>query len=228
MASIVVGLVAVVVFAGLHGCVVRDNVVVRVDSTITDWMVAHRFQALTSVMRAITDLGDFRAILVVVVASAVLLVIRGHRGLALVLVASNIGTWLLVNGAKSVVRRPRPPIADHAVAARGWAFPSGHAGQGVATYLCLALIVCLVTERRQVRIVAVSIGAALAVAIGVSRIYLGVHWMTDVIAGWAVAIGWLAGLTAVRSLRRPAVRSSPEQWRSGTTQRSSGRGVPDT
>lgn len=174
------------------------------DSSVTDWVLRHRTPPLNAMMRAATSLAGFPAVFIVVGVSALILVRRGDRRLALLIVVSSAGTWLLVNGTKLAVQRPRPPMVDRLVSARGYSFPSGHAGQGVAVYFGLAVVIWCCSQRRWVRATAVFTGGLLAVTIGASRVYLGVHWTTDVLAGWMIALGWLAlvsWVVAPRSLR---------------------------
>jgi len=85
--------------------------------------------------------------------------------------------------AKSNVGRQRPPSSQAMVAAVGFAFPSGHATQGVACYAALAALATCQSPRRGVRVVGVLIGIVVAIGIGLSRVMLGVRWLSDVVAG---------------------------------------------
>ena len=193
---------AVGTFVALRASVAERDRVVAFDRRTTEWIVAHRDDVLTVLMRAATGLGYLWVVWPVLVVVCVLLVRRGRRDLALLLVLSSVGTTVLVNGAKVVVQRPRPPVADRLVPAEGWAFPSGHAGQGVALYLALGLVVWCVASRCRVRVLGLVAGVVLAVAVGASRVYLGVHWTSDVLGGWLLALGWLALLVAFAAASR--------------------------
>ena len=98
---------------------------------------------------------------------------------------------------RSVVGRERPPSTIWLVEATGASFPSGHATKGVACWVALSSTIVLLVKGRALRVTITFAGAALAGAIGVSRIYLGVHWMSDVVCGWAVASLWLVTLLLI-------------------------------
>lgn len=93
----------------------------------------------------------------------------------------------------TLVARPRPPLADWATRASGWSFPSGHATTSAMT-AGLLIAALFLRGPRVPRLAAVLIGIWGA-AVGLTRVYLGVHWFSDVIGGWLFAIAWLA-LTA--------------------------------
>ena len=193
---------AVSAFVGLRWAVAAGGRVVAIDHHVLRWVLSRRGSLLTTTFRAITSLGDVRAVVAVGAIGVGTLMYRQRRDLALVLVLSSAGTWLFVNGVKLLVQRPRPPEAVRLVAASGWSFPSGHAGQGAAMYLAIGVLVVLTARGRATQITALVAGSAAAALIGVSRIYLGVHWTSDVIAGWSLAIAWLAVLLAAAALRR--------------------------
>lgn len=116
------------------------------------------------------------------------------------------GGALLSTGLKAFYERPRPDLVDHLDVIHTASFPSGHATISTLTYLTLGALLAKVVPRRSFRIYILSCALLLAVMIGLSRIYLGVHWPTDVAAGWALGSGWAAlsflVLTGIRWLRR--------------------------
>jgi undecaprenyl-diphosphatase len=110
------------------------------------------------------------------------------------MVASTCGAALLVLSVKTLVGRPRPASIDRLVTVSGPAFPSGHAAQSIACYGAVAVVVVWLVRSPLLRAV-VAVGAvALGLLVGASRAYLGVHWPSDVVAGWFLAIAWLSGL----------------------------------
>jgi len=201
-ALFVIATAALSAFVALRWAVATGGRVVAMDHHVLRWVLAHREPLLTTTFRAITSLGDVRAVVAVGAFGVGALIYRQRRDLALVLVLSSAGTWLFVNGVKLLVQRPRPPEAVRLVTASGWSFPSGHAGQGAAMYLAIGVLVVLTARGRATQIAALAAGSAAALLIGVSRIYLGVHWTSDVIAGWSLAIAWLAVLLAAAACRR--------------------------
>lgn len=132
----------------------------------------------------------------VIVAASMLLLARRRWGSLAVLVGSAAGSGLLSSFLKVAVHRSRPTPATTLVTAAGYAFPSGHATQSIATYAALATVASCTLQRRADRAVLWSGTWLVAVGIGISRVYLGVHWASDVVAGWVLAGAWLVVLTA--------------------------------
>ncbi len=126
---------------------------------------------------------------VVAVLALVLIRQRWWRSLGLLLVASGAAI-LLYSLAKPAVGRPRPSADLWLTHAAGKAFPSGHALQSVSTFVALAVIAATVI-RPSHRLLWTAAAILLATGVGLSRIYLGVHWATDVIAGWGAAALWV-------------------------------------
>lgn len=147
---------------------------------------------LHEVMVNITALGSGTILTCVVLAVAgLLLVQRLWLTAAMVLVATMVG-GALAGEAKYWVGRPRPELVDHLVQVTGLSFPSGHATNSAIIYLTLAGLVAQVTPRRVVRRYVLALAVILVGAIGASRVYLGVHWPSDVLAGWCAGTGWAA------------------------------------
>jgi undecaprenyl-diphosphatase len=160
-------------------------------------------------MAEITALGGY-PVLVVLVAAVVgyLLVVR-HFGPALFVLVSIVSGTAVSQLLKTLYDRPRPDLVEHLVTTHTASFPSGHATMGALVYLTLASLIVRLVDDRPVRAYVVSFAVALALAIGISRVYLGVHWPSDVIAGWALGIAWaslswltISALRAYRMSRR--------------------------
>jgi membrane-associated phospholipid phosphatase len=146
----------------------------------------------------VTQVGSTWVVTVVILVAAAIL-IRRHRNLDAGFVAvSSIGTAILVAIAKQIIGRPRPAVSDRLVAATGAAFPSGHAAQSVACYGALAVIVVLAARTTKIRWSTILGTMTIALSVGASRVYLGVHWPSDVVSGWLLATGWLLTLIGVR------------------------------
>jgi undecaprenyl-diphosphatase len=106
------------------------------------------------------------------------------------LAASLIGSSLLNVVLKAFLARPRPDIVPHLVASSGSSFPSGHAMIAAAVYLTIGIMLAETQKRRVVRTYLTAFFAIVVLLIGVSRVYLGVHWPSDVLAGWIVGMAW--------------------------------------
>jgi membrane-associated phospholipid phosphatase len=163
------------------------------DVPISRYVAEHRTGWLTAAMGIVTDLGGDGVLLIVVLVIGVIL--RRETGTwrpLLVLLAIAVGAIELERLIKLIVARPRPPVAWRVFHENGWSFPSGHATHSAAVYGSVAYLTTHVRplgRRARAAVWATAIGAC--VLIGVSRVYLGAHWPTDVIGGWIFAIVWL-------------------------------------
>ena len=143
----------------------------------------------TSVMD-ISALGGFAVLaLVTLFAVGYLLTLNKWRN-ALMLLVATLGGTVISEGLKMGFNRPRPDLVAHIVETTSMSFPSGHAMLSAVTYLTLGALIARTQEKRSLR--GYVLGAAILVTllIGLSRIYLGVHWPTDVLAGWCLGAAW--------------------------------------
>lgn len=183
---------AAIAFAGVLEDVIGREELALLDQPVTSFVGHARTPWLTTAMRVITLLGSTPVIAGVIVCAGTLLRIRTRRWRPLLLLAAvSAGAAALDTLVKIAVARPRPPAALALSPTAGYAFPSGHTVQA-AVYGGLAFLLA-----REVRSwwakVAVWAGAVVvALLLGLSRVYLGVHWLTDVLGGWALGTAWLA------------------------------------
>lgn len=160
-----------------------------VDRSITGRVIANRSDALTSLADAFSRIGSTSVLLPLVGLSVGLLVWRRRFVLAVVVIAAWGGSVGLYNLTKLVVDRPRPPPSVRIASVAGSSFPSGHATQSLATYVALGVILAAIW--RPGRFVAATVAAVVIGGVGWSRVYLGVHWTTDVAAGWLIGAAWV-------------------------------------
>ena len=145
---------------------------------------------VTNSMEDITSLGSGTVIvLVTFFVTGYLLLRRKFYWLALVLIAT-IGGALLVLGLKDLVGRLRPTVVTHLLEEKSLSFPSGHSMMSAIVYLTQAALLSRIEENRKARIYIVSVALLLTFLIGISRVYIGVHYPTDVLAGWIAGISW--------------------------------------
>ena len=145
---------------------------------------------LESSVRDVTNLGGPALISLVTAAAAGLFLLAGRAGDAVWLLAAVVGAFLISLGLKVGIARPGPAFLPHSVPTDPVAFPSGHATSAAATYLTLGVLAARGQARARARVYLRSLGVLLTLAIGLSRVYLGTHWPTDVLAGWILGASW--------------------------------------
>jgi undecaprenyl-diphosphatase len=147
---------------------------------------------MADMMADLTALGGIAVLTLLVVGVVFYLLSVGKRGTAL-LVGGAVGSGAILSALlKLGFDRPRPDLIAHLSHAYSSSFPSGHAMLSAVTYLTLGVLLARAHERRRTKIIVMTYGVTLTVLIGLSRIYLGVHWPTDVMAGWALGAAWAA------------------------------------
>lgn len=156
----------------------------------------------------ITALGSGTVLTIAVVAAAALLLAARLRLTALLVLLATASGSVLAAQAKHWVGRPRPELVDHLVQVTGLSFPSGHATNSAIVYLTLAGLVAQVERGRAVRNVTFALAILLVGMIGTSRVYLGVHWPSDVLAGWCAGTGWAAAWWWIAARVRTTARGS--------------------
>ena len=144
-------------------------------------------------MSDITALGGYTVLTLLVVLSVIYLLLQRRAATAAMVVCAVISGTLVVSLFKVVFDRARPDLVDHLTHATSSSFPSGHASAAALTYLTLGLLLASAQELRRTRIFIVTSALIIAVLVGVSRVYLGVHWPSDVLAGWGFGAAWAVG-----------------------------------
>jgi membrane-associated phospholipid phosphatase len=195
------------VVAGLAAAVLDVRPVVRADLLASQVAHAHSAAPLIESSFAVSALaGTTAALALSAVAIVTLAVLRHWRG-ALTLALSVAATQLVVDLLKLAVERPRPAANDVAAGASGYSFPSAHSATSVAVYATLAFLAARACCGGR-RVLVIAAGAVLVSAVGLSRVYLGAHYPTDVLAGWLtggvlVLASWLVA-SRLAPARAPA------------------------
>jgi undecaprenyl-diphosphatase len=208
---------ALTVLGGVSEDVTQHNGLASSDPSHLRFFAEHRPDWLVHAARIASDFGNV-AILALVAIGAVLLLWR--RGLPVAMAAAPafaLGAAALVADAtKRLVDRGRPPAPLRLVIEGDPSFPSGHATDSTAVYLTLGLVLAVFVFRRPLIRMAVLAGsAAVAAAIGASRLVLGVHWPSDVLAGWALGVAVALGVTIAATLLvglMPTDPTPPRGW----------------
>jgi undecaprenyl-diphosphatase len=157
---------------------------------------------LEEATRDLTALGSFVVLAIIVTATVLHFLLRGRPGYAAYLLACVLAGTALSNGLKLVFNRDRPAWADTARVFTA-SFPSGHATLSAVVYLTLGVLLAEATTQKSLQVFYIAFAALLVVAIGITRVYLGVHYPTDVLAGWSLGTAWAllcwVGATYVRA-----------------------------
>jgi membrane-associated phospholipid phosphatase len=171
------------------------------DTTVLLWLHQYANPVLDAAMLKITTLGNPQFVVVVVVLSLGWLWWRQRRLEAKVFAIACLGALILNQGLKLFFAKPRPQLWTRLIAESSFSFPSGHALGSLVLYGFLAYVLAVQFPRFSGWIYSLAVG--IIAAIGVSRLYLGVHWPTDIIAGYAVGFLWLMICIAMIRLQTP-------------------------
>lgn len=138
----------------------------------------------------LTSLGSLAVLgLIVLMVAGLFAALRRWREAAVILLTAG-GGLMLSNGLKLVFGRERPDAVFQVVPTINASFPSGHALLSAVVFLTLGASVARFTERRRIRVYALACAVTITLVVGLTRVYLGVHWPTDVLAGWCLGAGW--------------------------------------
>ncbi len=173
---------------------------------------------LEEVARDFTGLGGHAILGLVTLATLAYMVMTGRRATALLVVAAIGGGMILSAGLKVGFERPRPDLVPHGTRVYTASFPSGHAMLSAITYLTLGALLARTQALRRVKFLFLGLAVALTVVVGCSRVYLGVHWPSDVLAGWCVGAAWacLCWYVALLLQRRGQVEAEAFPVQTGT------------
>ncbi|SFD10182.1 phosphatase PAP2 family protein [Tropicimonas isoalkanivorans] len=140
--------------------------------------------------RDMTALGGLLVVTLATVATALFFLLSGRYRSALYMLVVIGGGVTVSNTAKGIFSRPRPDLVPHGSIVHTASFPSGHSMMAAVVYLTLAVMVARILPEMRLKIYVLSVAVFVTVMVGVSRVYLGVHWPTDVLAGWLAGASW--------------------------------------
>ncbi len=181
------------------------------DEAVLRWAAAHHTVALDSIMLEITSLGTGSAVMMIVGVAALFLALTRHRYSAALLFAATAGGGILNIVLKQFFGRPRPHVFEWGIQALSSSFPSGHAMSATIVYTTVAYLAARLQKRVWERALTMLLAALIILAISASRVYLGVHYPSDVMAGMIIGIGWSAFCMAtLEAIQRVAQRAGKE------------------
>lgn len=201
--ELVGGLLVLTAGAWLFGALAEDVAAgdTHVDTRLAEWLHAHASPGWTEFFEAITFLGNVPVLAAVTLVAAILLWRQRRRTELLLLLLAAIGAEILTVGLKLGFERERPFFANPLATETTYSFPSGHASVSLAVYGTLGFIAARHLAHRWAQIGSLIGAAVLVLLIGFSRLYLGVHFLTDVIAGFSIGIAWVALCIVLLHLR---------------------------
>jgi undecaprenyl-diphosphatase len=206
-AAILALVAAVALLGGVAEDVTQHNGLASSDAAHLRFFTDHRPDLVIDAARIITNLGGVVVLALIAIAAGLLLWYRGVPLVAAAAPAFALGVAAtLADVGKQVVDRARPGVGLRLIAEGEPSFPSGHATDSAAVFLTLGLVLAVFVLRRPLaRLATVAAGGLLVAAIGVSRLVLGVHWPTDVLAGWALGATAALAVTIGAALLTRAV-----------------------
>jgi membrane-associated phospholipid phosphatase len=174
---------------------------IHVDRPLANWLHERATDPLTDVVRVLTWTGNGGFLAIVVLVATLFLWRRRLFSDAVFVVLAFAGAEAITFGMKQGFRRDRPFFEDPLATASSFSFPSGHALVSLAVYGSLALVIARHLTSRRAAAAVLIIAALWVLAIGFSRLYLGVHFLSDVLAGYSAGAAWLALLYASIEMR---------------------------
>jgi undecaprenyl-diphosphatase len=156
-------------------------------------------RSVEEAVRDITALGGFTLVTLATVVGLLLFLFHKKWLHAGVLAATVLLAWASSEGTKLLYARPRPDLVPHGMHVYSGSFPSGHSTLAAATFLTLAALIASLEPRRRTKAVVYGLAVTILAAVGASRVYLGVHYPSDVLAGWCLGATW--ALAAWMTLR---------------------------
>ena len=166
---------------------------------------------LEEMMRDVTAFGGTGPLAFITAACILYLLLRRRRRSALFLFAAIAGGQLMSTLLKAGFERPRPDLVPHGMTVYTASFPSGHAMMTAIVYLTLAALLARSESRKRLKAFLLLLAVCVTLLVGVSRVYLGVHWPSDVLGGWMIGSAWAAGCWSLVALlqRRGDVEGEP-------------------
>jgi undecaprenyl-diphosphatase len=184
---------------------VQSGATLALDDSVLRWMAAHQSTLATTAALETTALGTGTVVIMMTVVAGMFLALTGQRKPALLLVAATMGGLALNLLLKTHYHRPRPHIFPWATNAVSSSFPSGHAMNAVIVYGTIAYLAARLSRRRSIRAITQLLAVIVVIAICASRVYLGVHYPSDVLGGSIVGAAWavfcMAALEAIPRIR---------------------------
>jgi undecaprenyl-diphosphatase len=168
----------------------QPELIGHLDFIISRGMTGFRNPPLNAFFLFLTDLGSFYFLTALVMLFAGFLLYKKRWVLAAQIISAGLGTSLITYLLKSYFARPRPNVLQMLTTAQGYSYPSGHSVSAAAIYLTMAITLSEILHRKKSRVAVYIVAVLLAISIAISRVYLGVHYFSDITAGLLVGTAW--------------------------------------
>jgi undecaprenyl-diphosphatase len=202
-AELVVGLLVLTGCGWIFGAIAEDVAEgdTHVDTRFADWLHEHASSGWTEFFEAVTRFGNVPVLFSITLLAALVLARKRQTNELQLLLLAVIGAQVLTIGLKLGFARERPFFPDPLATETTYSFPSGHACVSLAVYGTLGFIAARHLPRARARIAVLAAAASLVLLIGFSRLYLGVHFLTDVVAGFSLGLAWVSLCAMLLHLR---------------------------
>lgn len=178
----------------------------QIDTEIMNFVATFRDAGITKIFIFFTYLGNWQIIIGLSIVAVVILGLLRKKREIIFLLAALISGEVIKELLKFLIHRPRPDISFSLISENGYAFPSGHAVMSVIFYGAIVYFIYKLCKKTRQKIILLTGLATLIILIGLSRIYLGVHWASDIVGGWLIGLSILAFFIAVfERLKRPTL-----------------------
>jgi undecaprenyl-diphosphatase len=210
--ALIVGVLATAAF-GILAEAVRGGATQAFDETVLRWLEARRTPALDEIMLEITTIGSGIPLILMVGVAVVFLWVTRHHWSVYFLLLGTIGGQLLNRALKMYFGRERPVVVEWGQFVDTASFPSGHAMSSFIVFGSIAYLVARIAPTRTLKRFTWGLAAAMIVAVGVTRMYLGVHYPSDVLAGFIAGLAWVSLVAACMAALRYFAPRRPETRR---------------
>jgi undecaprenyl-diphosphatase len=191
--AIILGLMGFLIIAGIVMRGSADDIDLQILRSLRDPVNPHKPigpEWLFEGMRDITSLGGATVVFLITLISVGYFLLQKEYTLLILILVATIGGAILDLELKEYFARVRPSVIPRLVDVKSYGFPSGHSMMSTIVYFSLASLMIRIQGQRLYKIFVLSVAFSLTFIIGVSRVYLGVHYPTDVIAGWSLGLAW--------------------------------------
>jgi undecaprenyl-diphosphatase len=200
---------AITGFIEITGRIFEEPEVKEIDAAIMVALAELRIPWLNGAATEMTALGSATLVALFSVVALVVLLLSGDRFGAVQLAAASAGAGLLTTLTKGFIERARPEIVPHLVEVAGFSYPSGHSIAAAAMFLTIAILASRHFRVLRDRLILLVLASVVILLVGISRVFLGVHYPSDVLSGLSLGAAWAFLLAGLFSLFEPRERTRP-------------------